>query len=1099
MGIWHWLSPSKLKSNGLFYSFLLVALLLSVSSSMWLVSWRAEVTLHNLQQTASAQEAELTVANLNQYLDARVKVLQDLARLPMLSNTVMGTGSSAANLADFFDGYQLLGISEQLTLVDIEGNPIYQNFQRAEQEFPIEGVWFDTLVSGERNQAISLWHINHDAVFQVAVPVFYNGFTEGVLIANLSTGLQSIIGSILSDHMHSVILNGDYLAYSTQVQGQNYFVEATLPIGETDIVLQFLVDETLYVKEKTGFMQDIGMAIVASLLFSFSILIFFGQRLVLNPFKQLERSEKAIRESEERYFLAVRGSNDGIWDWDLINQSIYLSPRIRELLGYEGKDTSTIGNDFGSVWQFVAKPDRKRLYVAIQNHLEKQQNLDVEIRAVAKNGDLLDFRIKGRARLTDNGIAVRMSGSVTDITIQKHAQRELKIAKERNDLLAQAIEASPVGISIADATQQGFPLVYVNSAFTRITGYQPEEALGVNCRFLQGEKTQKEKVELLRLALSNGEKLNLELINYKKSGEEFWNELYISPVFDDESKLVAFVGVQQDTTDRKRFESELEQSKLDAELASKAKSEFLASMSHEIRTPMNGVLGMLGLLSHSQLDNEQKRKLSVATSSARSLLSLINDILDYSKVEAGKLELELLDFDIHQLLEEFTSAMGFMANDKGLELVLDVSELNENMVKGDPSRLRQILTNLVSNAIKFTTKGEVLIKVKNQVSDDRYLLHVDIKDTGIGIPQEKIGILFDSFSQVDASTTRQYGGTGLGLAIVKQLCQLMDGDVTVSSKVGSGSTFSVDIELKTTPQLNIEMPQVDIRKMHILVVDDNDTNRDVLRGQLQRWGAKVSEAIDGIEALGICERYLTEHDRIFDAAFLDMQMPNMDGAELGKRLQADEHFKPMKLVMMTSMAKKGDGRYFADLGFSGYFPKPAVSSDLIEALSVMIDDGEALKQAEPLVNRHYLRHLKKAEPKDIDDIELNNNAHILLAEDNQINQLVATGVLNAFGMDLIDVADNGKEVIEQLKRAPADNPFQLILMDCQMPEMDGYQATGFIRQGEAGERYRQIPIIAMTANAMAGDREECINAGMDDYISKPIDNQMLLKKLKQWL
>jgi len=679
-------------------------------------------------------------------------------------------------------------------------------------------------------------------------------------------------------------------------------------------------------------------------------------------------------------------------------------------------------------------------------------------------------------------------------TLSRQAQQALNELTEQKFVLDQhAI------VTITDV--QGV-ITYANKKTSQISGYSNAELLNNNHRLLNSGTHSKSFFTNLYKTISSGNVWHGELCNKAKDGHLYWVDSTIAPIMGENKKPQSYIAIRTDITDQKTVENDLLIAKNVAEDAARVKSEFLASMSHEIRTPMNGVLGMLSILQNTDLNKEQQSRLMLAKNSAQSLLALLNDILDFSKVEAGKMQLESLDFNLRSMLGELAEAMMHQVKEKNIELILDTVGIEQTMVKGDPGRLRQILTNIIGNAIKFTEQGEVVVEVSlHSLNENDWQFNCQIRDTGIGIPADKISSLFDSFSQVDSSTTRVYGGTGLGLAIVTKLCELMNGNVTVNSVLGEGSCFNVSLRICKSSLSQQVLPSVDVSLLSLLIVDDNTTNREVLRCQLEHWGATVSEAESGTQAINLCEQQvLKKNQAFFDIAFLDMQMPEMDGAALGRFLKADSRFAAMKLIMMTSMGVIGDAKYFSNLGFSGYFPKPTTTTDLFEALSVVAENGVALQQAEPLVTSHYLKTLKHEDKNSGESYFPNwpHNLRLLLVEDNKMNQLVANGILNEFGLQA-DVAENGLQALQCLRDTRPETPYSVVLMDCQMPEMDGYEASRQIRNGKGGEAYINIPIIAMTANAMQGDRGKCLQAGMSDYLAKPIESDQLLNKLQQWL
>lgn len=534
-------------------------------------------------------------------------------------------------------------------------------------------------------------------------------------------------------------------------------------------------------------------------------------------------------------------------------------------------------------------------------------------------------------------------------------------------------------------------------------------------------------------------------------------------------------GAFQDITEIKQAEER-------AKEASQAKSEFLANMSHEIRTPINGIIGMNDLLLNTDLNDKQRHYAELAQSSGQSLLHLINDILDFSKIEAGKLLLENIEFDLHDMLAKFVDTIALRAEDKGLEFIYAVSPDVPRWVKADPGRIRQILTNLTSNAIKFTHEGEVVLRV---TADTSHMLHFSVQDTGIGIPDEKQDMLFGKFIQVDASTTRKFGGTGLGLAISKQLTEMMGGEIGVNSEWQKGSEFWFNVAFEAATGLENEEPLVPIDSLqgrHILIVDDSATTRDVLRSILEQQGVQVSEAVQASGALKQLRENL--NSKPVEVAVIESELQGINGRELAKAIRSDSQFDGLEMVLMTSNAVKGDAKHYSQLGFGAYFTKPVKANDLVDAIAILLNKAAQPDKHYPLLTRHNTQHKRFTVPR------------ILLVEDNFINQQVALEMLRNLGYD-VEVAENGQQALDTLRQG--NLRFDAILMDCQMPVMDGYEASGIIRKATNANFDPNIPIIALTANAMKGDQEKCLAAGMDSYLPKPIVAEQLQLELDKWL
>jgi len=647
-------------------------------------------------------------------------------------------------------------------------------------------------------------------------------------------------------------------------------------------------------------------------------------------------------------------------------------------------------------------------------------------------------------------------------------------------------------------------LLYISPSCERVSGYTPEEFYQDPDLIVSVIHPDDRDKYLQHLAdNANGTEPGCSKLNFRintRNNEELWIEHSCREVLNNEGKHLGRRVSNRDITERKKAEekilafsslmekknAELGAALLTAEEATIAKSQFLATMSHEIRTPMNGVIGMTGLLLDTDLNEEQRQFADIIHKSGEALLGLINDILDFSKIEAGKMDLDLLDFDLRTTLEDTVEMLAMRIVNLTPELICRIDPAVPPYLKGDPGRLRQIITNLAGNAIKFTHEGEIVISVMIESEEnDSILLRFELRDTGIGIPENRCAAIFSPFTQADGSTTRKYGGTGLGLAICRQLTELMGGEIGVKSKEGVGSTFWFTSRFEKSaafPETAEAAARIDISGTKVLVVDDNDTSRMLMITLLNIWGCRYETAADGETALSLL-REAVSYGEPFRIALLDLEMPGMDGLELGRLIKGDPQLEPTLMIMVTSLARRGDAGILEKIGFVGYLHKPVRQSLLYNCIAIALGrTASGNTQHTGIITRHTVAESRK------------QGVLILLADDNIINQKVAQNMLSKLGYKA-DVAADGVEVIRALEIINYD----LVLMDCQMPVMDGFEATVIIRDPGSKVKNHSVPIIAMTANAMKGDREQCITVGMDDYLAKPMKKVELAEILDKWL
>jgi PAS domain S-box-containing protein len=774
-----------------------------------------------------------------------------------------------------------------------------------------------------------------------------------------------------------------------------------------------------------------------------------------------KQAENALRERTGILDTLIASNPIAIVAQDLQGRVEFANPAFHELFGYSPEETYGKPLD-----DLIAAGDLKVEATALYQDVLARKTIHKTSQRRRKDGSLVDVEIHGVPLLIDG----KPRGSFALYQDISHRIRVEKAVRESEERFRTLSEAAPVGIFCADANGQ---LLYLNNRLAEMTGRPAGEVLGSGWITSIHPEDREGVKKLWSAGNAMGMELKDECRFLTPEGHVNWVEWQTRTLHGPDGSFLGFVGVIEDVTKRRASEQRLFEAKEAAEAANLAKSEFLANMSHEIRTPLNGVMGMTDLALETELTPEQREYLSTVKMSADSLLTVINDILDFSKIEAGKIDLDVLDFDLRDCLEGALKTLALRADEKGLELLCEVAPEVPELARGDSNRLRQVIINLIGNAIKFTNEGEVVLKVQlDAIEGGDRILEFIVSDTGIGIPPEKQALIFEPFSQADTSTTRKYGGTGLGLTISSRLVEMMGGRIWVESLVGRGTQFHFTIRLAVVDAREIDIgkiasPEV-LRNVKVLVVDDNRTNLRILEGMLKRWEMKPTSVEGGEEALAHLSTARTAGEP-FGLILMDMHMPKMDGFSLVENIRRRPELSTLTIMMLTSAGHRGDAARCQELGVAAYLLKPIRQSELREAIARVLGAKEQ-KGAIPLITRYSLQDAR--DPATF--------LRVLLAEDNAVNQRLTVRLLEKRGHRVV-VAGNGREALEALEK----EGFDLVLMDVQMPEMDGLAATVAIRENEIGTGMR-LPVVALTAHAMKGDRERCLAAGMDDYLSKPI-------------
>ena len=810
--------------------------------------------------------------------------------------------------------------------------------------------------------------------------------------------------------------------------------------------------------------------------------------------QQVALQTQVLQITADQLQEAQRIAQMGSWELDVASGVLTWSEQMFRMMGMQSGDNPP---PYAQFLDWLPQGDRHALEQAVAQALEQGTSYVVEHRLKRPDGTIVYLISRGEVITNSQGQPVKLVGTALNITYRKYTELALQQSQTRLQLVTDSI---PGCISYVNRQEQ---YEFVNKTYEIWFNVQREKILGATVAEVIGPEAYAQARPYLDRVFA-GETVNYETwLNYAQDRSRYVAGVLVPDY--SEGQVQGYYALITDLSDRKQVEADLEAAKEAAEAAARAKGNFLAMMSHEIRTPMNGILGMLTLLHDTELTPEQQSQVTIAQSCAESLLTLLNDILDFSKVDLEQLSLERVDFNLAQDLGKLVQLMAPKAQIKGLDLILDLRGIGQPWVQGDPARLRQVVSNLLDNAIKFTEQGHILVTAKLEPQGQALRFWASVQDTGIGIQSSQLSHLFDAFTQADASTTRKYGGTGLGLAICKKLCELMGGFITGKSTPGQGACFEFEVRLypsdrqQPSPQSATDHgPYPDpnsnpFKGRRILLVDNHAQERRIVTQQLEAWGLRVTTAVDSSEALRLCALALVnpQYQGLppFDLALVDVGLPSLKGLELGQLLKGDDRFKDMILVAMPLISQHQSTSCFAQYGFQHHISKPIVPTDLWKALTLLPQTQPATPQIPKAPSRPPTPAPRAGPPK----------THSLVVDDNPVNHRVVMGLLKRLNLRSIYTAMDGEEALAMLQQNANTNPFHLILMDCQMPRMDGYEASRLIRAGQGGTSHQSVPIVAMTAHALPEDKQRCFEAGMDDYLTKPLTPTVLRETLLKWL